>query len=88
MAGDLQSKAGSVVLAPTGMRSIVGVGDHYGAESMLSGVSTGINTQLLPQLSKNVSKDNQSAAAAPIDGKLKRANAEALQLLIQNKNKK
>ena len=60
------------------------MGDHYGADSMLSGVSTGVNTNLLPQLSKN----NQSAAAAPLEGKLKKANAEALQLLIQNKNKK
>ena len=83
---DVYSKANSVVMAPTGMRSIVG--DHYGADSMLSGVSTGVNTNLLPHLSKNISKDNHSAAAAPIDGKLKRANAEALQLLIQNKNKK
>lgn len=63
---------------------MMGMGDHYGADSMLSGVSTGVNTNLLPQLSKN----NQSAAAAPIESKLKKANAEALQLLIQNKNKK
>ena len=80
------NKASSVVMAPTGIKSIIGAGDHYGAESMLSGVSTGVNTNLLPQLKPG--KDNQSAAAGPVDMNLKRANAEALQLLIQNKNKK
>ena len=54
---------------------------------MLSGVSTGVNTNVLPAL--NNQKDNLSAAAAPIgDGKLKRANAEALAMLISNKKKK
>ena len=51
--GDGYSKASSVIMAPTGMRSVVGIGDHYGNESMISGVSTGVNTNMLPQLNSS-----------------------------------
>lgn len=41
-------KASSVLMPSNGMRSVVGIPDHYGADSTLSGVSTGVNTNLLP----------------------------------------
>ena len=63
----------NTTVSPNGYKSPLQFGDNTGAESMLSGASTGVNTQLMANYRRP--KEPLSAAATPLEGnQVRRAN--------------
>lgn len=78
-------------MAPANLRQMMGTVDHSGGEnSLLSGVSTGVNTlpPFPPGKRRQISEVEMHLQAAGLEGNLKKADADTLALMKETYSRK